>query len=77
MATMNFSVPRDVKAAFDRAFTGHNKSGILTQLMLEAIERQARDRRRARAARRLLSFRRQLPRVTTRSVRAARIAGRP
>ena len=77
MATMNFSVPRDVKTAFDRAFTGNNKSGILTQLMREAIERQARDRRRAQAVRRLLALRRRLPRATTRAVRAARTAGRP
>jgi hypothetical protein len=77
MATMNFSVPDDVKAQFDKAFAGANKSAILTQLMREAIEAQARRRRRARAIDRLLALRRRLPPAPARTVRAARVAGRP
>jgi hypothetical protein len=30
MATVNFSVPDDVRAAFDKAFAGANKSAVLT-----------------------------------------------
>ena len=34
MATVNFSVPDDVKTAFfDKAFGGQNKSAILAELM--------------------------------------------
>ena len=77
MATMNFSVPDDVKAAFDRAFAKANKSAVLTQLMREAIEARERARHRDRAVRRLLAIRRELPPVTRRVVRAARVAGRP
>jgi len=47
MATVNFSVPEDVKQAFDEAFAGQNKSAILSQLMRDAVaelhRRQARD----------------------------------
>jgi hypothetical protein len=37
MATMNFSVPSDVKEAFDKAFKGENKSAVLTGLMRQAV----------------------------------------
>lgn len=77
MATMNFSVPDDVKAAFDKVFAGANKSAILTRLMCDAIEAQARQQRRARAINRLLALRRRLPGASARAVRAARAAGRP
>ena len=39
MATVNFSVPEDVKQAFNAAFEGQNKSAVLTQLMREAVAR--------------------------------------
>lgn len=77
MATMNFSVPDQVKTAFDRAFAGRNKSAILTDLMREAVDRQAQQRQRAKAVRRLLALRRRLPPMSHRAIRAARTAGRP
>lgn len=77
MATMNFSVPDDVKAQFEKTFAGVNKSAILTRLMREAIEVEARRQRRAQAIDRLLALRRRLPPVSDRAVRAARVAGRP
>jgi hypothetical protein len=45
MATMNFSVPEDVKEAFNKAFEGENKSAVITRLMLRAIDEHARRRR--------------------------------
>ena len=39
MATVNFSVPDDLKAAFNAAFEGRNKSAVIAGLMREAIER--------------------------------------
>lgn len=42
MATMNFSVPDEVKAAFNEAFAGENKSAVIVQLMKDAIERRHR-----------------------------------
>jgi len=73
---MNFSVPDDVKAAFEKAFAGTNKSAVLTRLMRDAIEARARQQRRARAINRLLVLRRRLPSAPARVVRAARVVGR-
>ena len=47
MATVNFSVPDDVKAAFNEAFEGRNKSAVIADLMREAVGRIL-ERRRAR-----------------------------
>jgi hypothetical protein len=42
---MNFSVPDDVKEAFNKTFEGENKSAVITRLMVRAIDDQARKRR--------------------------------
>ena len=49
MATVNFSVPEDVKASFNRAFKGRNKSAVIAELMREAVDR-VRRRQESRAA---------------------------
>lgn len=77
MATMNFSVPGDVKAAFDKAFTGKNKSAVLSDLMHQAIEEQRRRQRRSRAIARLLRLRKRVRPVSDRSLQVARIKARP
>jgi hypothetical protein len=56
MATMNFSVPDDVRAAFNKAFAGTNKSALLTELMRQAVEDRQRQKRRARAISQLLEL---------------------
>lgn len=38
MATINFSIPDEVKQAFNAAFAGQNKSAIVAELMREAVE---------------------------------------
>jgi hypothetical protein len=76
MATVNFSVPPDVKEAFDRAFAGQNKSAVLSDLMRQAVEERRRRRRRARAIEKLLKLRRRTRPVSTRAVSAARREGR-
>ena len=45
MGTMNFSIPDDVKEAFNKAFDGENKSAVVTRLMVRAIDEQTRRRR--------------------------------
>ena len=55
MSTVNFSVPDDVKQAFNAAFDGQNKSAVLTQLMREAVARVEEQRRREAAAKRILA----------------------
>ena len=42
MGTMNFSIPDDVKEAFNKAFEGENKSAVVTRLMVRAIEDKER-----------------------------------
>ena len=76
MATVNFSVPADVKEAFDKAFGRENKSAVLTELMRQAVEERQRRRRRARAIEKLLALRKRSRRVTDRSIQAARKHGR-
>jgi len=77
MGTMNFSVPDDVKAAFNRAYAGANKSAVLTRLVREAVEERERLMRRRRAIDRLLRLRRIAPGSGARALRAERIKGRP
>ncbi len=77
MATVNFSVPEDVKQAFNEAFGGQNKSAVLTRLMRQAVEQRHRAQRRAAAIDALLRLRRRQRPVTDREVRKARRIGRP
>lgn len=77
MATVNFSVPTDVKEAFDKAFGGQNKSAVLTALMRQAVEAQHRRRRQEHAIAKLLALRKSARRVTDQQIRSARVQGRP
>ena len=77
MATVNFSVPDDVKRQFDRVFAGANKSAIVAQLMRQAVEDRQRQERRRRAIERLLRLRRSIKPVAESAIRAARVRGRP
>jgi metal-responsive CopG/Arc/MetJ family transcriptional regulator len=77
MATVNFSVPADVKDAFDKAFRRQNKSAVLTDLMRQAVEERRRRQRRAKVVEQLLALRKRTRRVTDKTVRAARRHGRP
>ena len=77
MATMNFSVPEEVKKQFDKVFVGKNKSAVLTQLMQQAIEGRKREEQRKQAIDHLLAMRQQVSPVTSKAIRQARIQGRP
>ena len=61
MATVNFSVPAEVKQSFNRAFAGQDKSIIITELMRRAIEEATRKKRRQEAFRRLTEGRSERP----------------
>ncbi len=77
MATINFSVPEDVKAAFNETFNHQNKSAIIAELMREAVER-ARSRQRSRdAISNILARRGDAPVLTESEFRRAREEGRP
>lgn len=77
MATVNFSVPEDVKREFNEAFGDQNKSAVLTRLMRQAVEERRRAQRRAAAVDALFKLRRRQGPVTDREVRKARRIGRP
>ena len=76
MATVNFSVPDEVKDRFNRAFAGQNKSQIIAALMIRAVEEQALKKRRSRAIDALLRRRAARPTVSSAQVRKARNEGR-
>lgn len=77
MATVNFSVPDEVKDQFNRAFARENKSSIIARLMMQAVEERKLQRNRARAIDAILRRRRTQKPVTNSQIRAARVAGRP
>ena len=77
MAIVNFSVPDDVKEAFNEAFEGRNKSAVIADLMREAVERVRSGQRSREAIGRILERRRGRPVLSDEEVRAARLYGRP
>jgi hypothetical protein len=76
MATVNFSVPEDVKRTFNKAFAGTNKSAVVAQLMRQAVEERRRQARRRRAIERLLRLRGTARPVSEGAIRTARVKGR-
>lgn len=77
MATVNFSVPEDVRDAFNAAFQGQNKSAVIAGLMREAVERRERELRSRAAIARIIERREKAPVRSQSELRAARERGRP
>lgn len=77
MATVNFSVPDDVKEAFNETFKGRNKSALIAELMREAVERARRGEQSRTAIRKILERRRGRRTLSDAAIRAARHEGRP
>jgi metal-responsive CopG/Arc/MetJ family transcriptional regulator len=77
MATVNFSVPDDVKQAFNDTFKHQNKSAIIADLMREAVERARQRERQSEAIDRILALRAQTEPVSPEAIRAAREESRP
>ena len=77
MATVNFSVPEEVKREFQRTFAKENKSAIIARLMKQAVEERRRQEQRKAAIEQLLELRKRAPRVTDAQIRRARRYGRP
>lgn len=77
MATVNFSVPDEVKEVFNATFADANKSAIIAELMREAVEREHRRRESRAASARIRARRQQAPVRSAEEIRAAREQGRP
>ena len=73
MATMNFSIPDDVKEAFNRTFEGENKSAVVADLMRKAVEERERSRRSADFVERMRRIRARGHPVTEEEIRRARL----
>lgn len=76
MATVNFSVPEEVKDAFNQAFVGRNKSAVIAQLMRDAVERHRLDRESHDAIGRIMRRRRGAPVLTDAVIATVRREGR-
>lgn len=76
MATVNFSVPDEVKAEFDKAFGDQNKSSIIAGLMRRAVRERQLQIRREQIFRQLSTARKKRPSITGADVRRARAAER-
>ncbi len=77
MAIVNFSVPDDVKAAFDRTFAGRNKSALVAELMRRAVQEADLRERRVEMFRQLTAGRARRGEASNRQIAAARRTGRP
>lgn len=76
MATVNFSVPDEVKERFDRAFGDQNKSAIIADLMRRAVDELELRKRRERLFRDLTSARSRRRQRTREEIENAREAAR-
>ena len=77
MATVNFSVPDEVKQAFDTAFGNENKSAVIAGLMCRAVQERELQKRREKLFRRLTLGRSRRGVAGPDAVREARRLGRP
>ena len=77
MATVNFSVPEEIKEAFNKAFKGENKSAILSRLMLDAVEERERQQRRKAAVEAILDLRAHSKPFSDKDIHQERTIGRP
>ena len=76
MATVNFSVPDEVKTEFDKAFGDQNKSSIIADLMRRAVRERKLQIRRERLFRQFSIARSSRPSFTSEELRRARSAER-
>ena len=76
MATVNFSVPDDIKAEFDKIFGGQNKSAVIADLMRKAIADSKLRKRRVDIFRTLTQRRTERPSLSDAQIRTSRTSGR-
>lgn len=72
MATVNFSVPEEVKVRFNKVFAKENKSHLIAELMLHAIEEHEKKQKRAQAIEALLTLRAKQKPVSLKQIQKAR-----
>ena len=76
MATMNFSIPDDIKEAVNNTFAHANKSAVVAKLLLDAVEEARRRQESMDAARSIKSRWKDRPVVLEEKIREMREEGR-
>jgi hypothetical protein len=76
VATVNYSVPDEVKEAFDKAFGDQNKSSIIADLMRQAVRERQLKLRREKLFRQLGAARAKRPLFTAEQIHRTRSADR-
>jgi hypothetical protein len=74
MATVNFSVPDEVKAEFDNVFGDQNKSAVIATLMRRAVKEHKQQLRRRKLFNELSRVKRKL--ATDEVIKKTRAADR-
>lgn len=77
MATVNFSVPDQVRDEFNRTFEGQNKSAIIAELMRRAVAEARLQEQRRKLFTALTADRARRPAARDRDIGNARRRGRP
>jgi len=72
MATVNYSIPDDVKELFNTAFAGANRSAVISELMRQAAEHELSVKLRREAVDALLADHIKAPQISQESIVAAR-----
>ena len=73
MATVNFSVPEELKNSFNKVFSGCNKSAVIAQLVRKAIEEAKKQERRKEVFFLLTQSRKDRPSLTDLEVQKVRV----
>lgn len=71
MATVNYSIPEEIKKRFNQVFADENKSHVIAELMKKAIEDREKQQQRAQAIDALLKLRTKQKHVNTKTIKAA------
>ena len=75
-ATVNYSVPENIKDEFNKTFAHENKSHIIAGLMSQAIEERKLQAQRKKAIHKLLAIRKELPKQSSKKLLEIRLKGR-
>lgn len=72
MATVNYSIPDDIKDLFNTAFAGANRSAVISGLMQQAAEHELRLKHRREAVDELLANHSSAEKVSAEAIHTAR-----
>lgn len=77
ITTVNYSVPEEIKKAFNQTFSHENKSQIIAHLMQQAVEEANMQQRRVKVIEKILQLRSHQKPISHQKIQRALKAGRP